>query len=445
MPESVPITRRETLAALGAAGLAGCLEAPATTTEIPDRLTVGVLQPLSTPGRAYGEQGLSGFLTGLAYETDGEPGPLEPGEYGYTLAATDADAEDTAIDVRVRDTEFTATTAVDQASELVTQEGADVLYGIANAGGVASVREAVVTEFDVPLIVSPAGSAALTREAGQCHPQVFRTTAHAGMAARAGAAYLADGDVDRIGLVVTDGEFGETVRDAYRAAAAGEEGGTVEIVGEQTVATDAETVDWARVLERAGETDPEVVVAGVTDAGVAALTERTLREQPSFGLQASFGSGPGLRELAAAVEDPGAVSGAVGPFVSRYHWNQYDNPVNDAFIERHESAYGELPDLFTAGSFVAASALVQALETAAPTAGEVAETLRGMTVAETPKGPEAYAFRRRDNQARSPVTIAPLAATDEPGAPAAVGPGEPVARIAGDRALPEAEQSCDLR
>jgi len=131
--------------------------------------------------------------------------------------------------------------------------------------------------------------------------------------------------------------------------------------------------------------------------------------------------------------------------VSRYHWNQYDNPVNDAFVELHESAYGELPDLFTAGGFVAASAFVQALETAAPTAGEVAETLRGMAVAETPKGPEAYAFRRRDNQARSPVTIAPLSVTGEPEAPAAIGPGEPVMRIGGDRALPETEQSCDLR
>jgi amino acid/amide ABC transporter substrate-binding protein, HAAT family (TC 3.A.1.4.-) len=61
-----------------------------------------------------------------------------------------------------------------------------------------------------------------------------------------------------------------------------------------------------------------------------------------------------------------------------------------------------------------------------------------MTVTETPKGHNAYAFRERDNQARSPVTIAPLATGDASDRPTLVGPGEPVARIAGRRLFPDA-------
>ena len=471
MVESTPTSRRETLAALGAAvsaagtgvGLAGCLQADPPAEEPSETLTVGVLQPLSTPGQVYGEQGLSGFLTGLAHKTGGEPRPLEPGEYTYVLDGVSEDGTDretgseagsetetgtgtaAEIDVLVRDTEFAATTAVDRASELITQDGADVLYGVANTAAVSRLRTAILAEFDVPLVVCPAGSAALTRDTAQCHPQLFRTTAHAGMDATGSAAYLTDADTTRVGLVVTDDEFGETVREHYETAFARADGET-EIVSDRTVATDAESVDWSRVLETATAADVEVLVAGVTDTGVATLTARCLSERPPFRLQASFGSRPALQALTAAIDDPTALSETrVGPFVSRYHWNQYDNPINDAFVRDHLAAYDRLPDLFTAGGFVAASGLVQALETTAPDPTGITETLRGMTIAETPKGTDAYSFRRRDNQARSPVTIAPLVASDEPGRPATIGPGQPVERVSGDRTLPEVDQSCDLR
>ena len=126
----------------------------------------------------------------------------------------------------------------------------------------------------------------------------------------------------------------------------------------------------------------------------------------------------------------------LGPFTTRYHWNQYDNEINNQFVESHTEAYGIVPDLFSSGMFTAASAIVQAVEESGATAGaEIANTLRGMTVADTPKGQDGYTFQEYNNQARSAMTIAnPIPTEDEfqESWGAAVMPSAPVATIGAD-------------
>ena len=68
-------------------------------------------------------------------------------------------------------------------------------------------------------------------------------------------------------------------------------------------------------------------------------------------------------------------------------------------------------------------------------AAEIANALRGMTVADTPKGQGGYTFQEYNNQARSAMTIAnPIPTKDEFGESwgAAVMPSTPVATIGAD-------------
>jgi branched-chain amino acid transport system substrate-binding protein len=105
----------------------------------------------------------------------------------------------------------------------------------------------------------------------------------------------------------------------------------------------------------------------------------------------------------------------IGPFTTRYHWNQYDNPINDEFVDMYTSTYGKVPDLFTSGTFTAASAIDQAVFTAGSTEGpDIASSMRGMAVQATPKGEGQYKFQEHNNQARSAMTIAyPVPTSDE--------------------------------
>jgi branched-chain amino acid transport system substrate-binding protein len=148
----------------------------------------------------------------------------------------------------------------------------------------------------------------------------------------------------------------------------------------------------------------------------------------------------------------------IGGLASRYHWNQYDNPINDEFVPAYVNAYGSMPDFFTSGSFAAASAIAQAVEeTGSEEGSDVAEAMYGMTVEQTPKGENGYVFQEHNNQAKSGMTVAEIV-PNEPGRwegefgpeqwNAPIMPSEPVARISADEAaLPvdDPEMECDLR
>jgi branched-chain amino acid transport system substrate-binding protein len=128
---------------------------------------------------------------------------------------------------------------------------------------------------------------------------------------------------------------------------------------------------------------------------------------------------------------------AVGPFTTRYHWNQYDNEINRSFVDMYTNAYGKVPDLFTAGTFTAASSVHQAVQSAGSTDGaDIAAAMKGMTVTDTPKGTDAYVYQEYNNQARSEMTVAYPVPTSDQWAQswgAAIMPGDPVARVPADQ------------
>ena len=457
------VTRRRTLASLGAAGiagLAGCAggdggtetdggsdtradtetdsDMDGTTTGeagyVSGTVTIGVLQPVSGDLQYYGQQALWGFSSGLGYKAGAEPSvSAETGS--QTVTVGDVDCE-----LLIRDTQFSADTAQSLATNLVTDEDVDMLFGCTSSGAAVRVAETVAKQAEVPFVMGPAASASATAESSTCGEQIFRASENTAMDARSGGRYVArESDVSRVYLFGADYSFGRAVVDNYEDVLTDE---GVEIVGKRFVPRGYS--EWEGLLDNAEEAGAEGIVGGFTVATLPNLFTSYLNGDYSYTVFGGFATeitnnvvGGLLRNQLGEPLTREKLDGAgIGPFTTRYHWNQYDNEINSAFVDGYVNAYGKVPDLFTSGTFTAASAIVQGVEESGSTEGaDVASAMRGMTVTDSPKGTDAYTFQEYNNQARSEMTVANVAPTADEWSEswdAPVQPSDPVARIAAE-------------
>ncbi|MEF8852192.1 MAG: ABC transporter substrate-binding protein [Haloarculaceae archaeon] len=464
-----PITRRRLLKGLGAtgvAGLAGCTGGDSTPTEgdgggndggdggsdgnmtptetatptgtpsgnVSGTVRLGVLQPMSGDLQYYGQQSIWGFLSGLAHKADADP-PAEVGTGTTTFSVGDVDYE-----LLVRDTQFASEAAESAAETLVRDDDVDMLFGCSSSGAARRVITNIVNQANVPYIAGPAASASITSDGETCSDLVYRANENTAMDARSGGKYVAnETDVTKVYLFGADYSFGRAVVNNYRTVLENE---GVEIVGERFV--ERGYSEWDGLLDNAAEAGAEGIVGGFTVVTLPALFSSFLSGDYDFRAFGGFATqitntvvGNTMKQVlgepltAEKIQDS-----KLGPFTTRYHWNQYDNSINDSFVDRYSSVYGLPPDLFTAGTFTAASAVHQAVqETGSTNAMDIADGLKGMTVADTPKGENAYTFQEYNNQARSEMTVADPIPTTEDWSDswgAAIMPSEPVARISRD-------------
>ena len=434
-----------TVAGVSVAGLAGC--ADDDDDDIAgETVSVGAIQPTSGDLQYYGEISLMGFYAGLAYKHDLDPiDGLTPGTYDIEVD----DGPD--YEIHVEDSEFSPDTAQSVATDLVVDEDVDILFGGTSSDSARRIIDTVVDESDVPYLIGPAADADITVSGEFCHDLAFRASEHTAMDARAGGAHVArEFDIDTVAIFASDNAFGRGVATNYTDVLEAE---GVEVLEPRFVEVGYSEFDG--LFEAAEDDGAGGVVGGFTAATLPQFLSSALNFEPQvFGgfaallttqligdtIETSLGEG----FTAEDVRDAG-----LGPFTTRYHWNQYDNPINDTFVDMHIDAYDIVPDLFSSGTFTAASALAQAIEESGSTAGaDIADTLRGMSVEDTPKGADGYSFQEHNNQAASEMTVAwPVPTSDEFaetwGAP--VMPGEPVERLDAEAVMvPEDESSCSL-
>ncbi|MFU1781889.1 ABC transporter substrate-binding protein [Haloarcula japonica] len=449
-------TRRRVLGALGAGvvGLSGCVSDDSSMTEQDDSdggmtdsgtnggsgggstqtVSIGVLQPRAGDLKYYGDQALWGFLSGLAYKGETDP-PADPGSGEVTITAGDTEYR-----LLIRDTEFSADTAQTAATNLVENEDVDMLAGCASSAVASRVVTTVVNQAQVPIMLGPAASADITSNSETCSDLVYRASENTAMDARSGGKYVArETDVSSVYLFGADYSFGRAVVNNYRDVLESE---GVDIVGERFV--EQGYAEWEGLLDNAEEAGAEGVVGGFTVATLPAMFNAFLSGEYSYRVFGGFATritnsvvgGTMQSVLGEPLTEEKIRNSRLGPFTTRYHWNQYDNPINDAFVESYTNAYGVVPDLFTAGTFTGASAIHQAIQESGSTEGaDIADALKGMTVTDTPKGENGYTFQEYNNQARSAMTVAnPIPTTDEwaDNWGAAIMPGEPLARIGAD-------------
>jgi len=426
------VTRRRTLKAAGAAGLAGvaglsgCLGGGGG--DASGTVTLGVLQPVSGDLQYYGPQGRRRPLGADA---------AADGDYSYEVG-------DVTYDLLVRDTELSADQAQTLATDLVQDEDVDMLVGCSSSGAARRIAQNVVPQAEVPFMAGPAASAGITANENTCNELVFRASENTAMDARSGGAYVAnETDVESVFLFGADYSFGRAVVDNYEAVLEAE---GVDIVGRRLV--EQGTSEWSGLLDNAEEAGADGIVGGFTVQTLPALFTAFLQGDYSYRVFGGYATqitnsiiGGVLQNELDELTEENLADSQLGPFTTRYHWNQYDNDINDSFVETYTDAYDIVPDLFTAGTFTAASAIDQAVQSSGSTdGGDVAEALRGMTVAETPKGEDGYEFQTYNNQARSAMTVAnpvPTRSEFSETWDAPVQPGEPLSRIgAGETTIP---------
>ncbi|MEZ3114324.1 ABC transporter substrate-binding protein [Halobaculum sp. MBLA0147] len=446
------VTRRQALTAMGAAGvtgLAGCTGGSSTgsSDDASGTVTVGILQPVSGDLKYYGAQSLYGFYSGLAHKSGDDPiGDASTGEKTVEMG-------DVTYDLVVRDSKFSADTAQTVATNLVTDDEVDILFGCASSGAADRVIKQVVKQTDTPYLVGPAASASITRSSETCDQRVFRASENTAMDARSGGTYVAnETDVSKVYLFGADYSFGRAVVNNYQTVL---ENNGVEIVGRKFVPRGYSK--WDGLLSNAEEAGAEGIVGGFTVATLPNLFTAFLQGDYSYRLFGGLATritnavvGQILQKVLGKPLTQEKLDGVkAGPFTTRYHWNQYDNEINESFVDTYTSTYGTVPDLFTSGTFTAASALVQAVEESGSTApDDIVDQLTGMTVAETPKGADGYTFQEFNNQARSSMTVAGVEPTADEWADnwaAAIQPTAPLSTVAGDQAtIPESDVDCSL-
>ncbi|WP_193308652.1 ABC transporter substrate-binding protein [Halorubrum halophilum] len=411
-----------------------------------ETIRIGALQPTSGDLKYYGQISLQGFYSGLAYKHDLDPiEDATPGTY-----TVDPDGGPT-YEIIVEDTGFSPDTAQSVATDLVLEEDIDILFGGTSSDSARRLIDTVVDETDVPYLIGPAADAGITVNEEFCHPLAFRASEHTAMDARAGGTYVAENfDIDTVAVFASDNAFGQSVASNYTAVL---EGQGVEVLEPRFVEVGYSEFDG--LFEQAMSDGATGVVGGFTASTLPQfLTSAISYDVQVFGgfaalLTTQLIGGTIESALGEGFTEQDIKDAGLGPFTSRYHWNQYENPINDEFRQMHIDAYGIVPDLFSAGTFTAASALSQAISESGSTDGaDVADALRGMTVADTPKGADGYTFQSHNNQAASQMTVAwPVPTSDEYadtwGAP--IMPGEPLERLdAEDVMVPEGDASCSL-
>ncbi|WP_267641591.1 ABC transporter substrate-binding protein [Haloarchaeobius amylolyticus] len=448
-----------TLGALGVGGLAGCTSGgngtdtetttatdgggggngtTKTTTQADvsasGTVKVGIMQPMSGDLQYYGMQSIWGFLSGLAYRTDTDP--LTDVKTG-TRTVEDGDVT---WELHFKDTGFSADKAQTIATDFVQNEQVDVLFGCTSSSSATRVIETVVKTpaVDIPFIAGPAASADITANENTCSNQVFRANENTAMDARSGGTYVAtETDIEKVFLMGADYSFGKAVVNNYRNVL---EANGITITGERFVPQGYSEFDG--LFQAAVDSGADAVVGGFTVATLpnfmTTAANYDVRVFGGFATEITNSVvGSVLQNILGKPLSAQKIRDAeVGPFTTRYHWNQYDNEINNAFVDMYTSAYGKVPDLFTSGTFTAASSLHQAVQASGSTEGvDIRGALEGMTVADTPKGPDGYTYQEYNGQARSEMTVAyPVPTSDEwkSNWGAAIMPGDPVARLSAD-------------
>jgi branched-chain amino acid transport system substrate-binding protein len=389
---------------------------------------IGVMQPLTGNVQYYGQQSLWGFLSGLAYKHDQDP-------LDVTSAGTQTiEGDDVTYELVIENSEFSPDQAQTVATDLVQDEEVDLLFGTASSDAARRVIETVVLQANVPFVAGPAAAADVTSDSELCSDIVFRASENTAMDALSGGRYVAqETDVERVFIMAADYSFGRAVARNYASVLENE---GVEVVDQRFVPRGHD--EFAGLYQNAVDAGADAVVGGFTvvtlpnflDEGLSG--DYGLRMFGGFATQISTNAigGVAQRVLGEPLTEQKIRDAQLGPFTTRYHWNQYDNPINDAFVDSYTSVYGVVPDLFTAGTFTAASSIVQAVEESGSTNGaDIAEAMRGMTVTDTPKGEGGYTYQGYNNQARSEMTVAYPVPNTEDNWDAPIMPGEPLARI----------------
>jgi len=348
-----------------AMALAFCVASGAAA---PQELRIALILGKTGPFESYAKETETGFMMGLEYLTGGK-----------------MELDGRKLKVIVKDDQLKPDLAKAALAEAYGDDKVAIAVGTTSSGATLAMLP-VAEEYKKVLVVEPAVADSITGE--KWNRYIFRTSRNSTQDGLAGAATLM-GEAS-VAFLAQDYAFG---RDGVKAAkeALAAMGSKATIVHEEYAAQN--TTDFTAPAQRifdALKSKPAPRILAIIWAGAHPLGKIADLKPERYGIVLAPGGNilPVLKTWKSYAGTEGAIF---------YYYGFPKNPMNDWLVAEHLKRFKAPPDMFTAGGFAAASAVVTALKQARSTETEkLIATMEGMDF-ETPKG--KMTFRMQDHQA----------------------------------------------
>jgi branched-chain amino acid transport system substrate-binding protein len=289
------------------------------------------------------------------------------------------------IELIVKDDQFKPDLSKAMLTEAFGDDNADIAIGTSWSGGALAMAP-VAAEYKKILMVEPAIADSLTGSAWNRY--MFRASRNSFQDALASAAGLKDGD--SVAFLAPDYVYGKDGVVAFKDAI-GAVKRKINFVHEEFVplATTDFTASMQRILDKMkGATGKKYIVV----IWGAPNPLRKLSELLPKGQDIEFVSIGGANHENIKPWAGLPVSGGM-----YYFYTFPKNPMNDAFVAESIKRYKTPPDLFSAGGFITAAAIINGLKKAGSTDPEKLIAAMETMDFDTPKG--KMTFRKEDHQA----------------------------------------------
>jgi branched-chain amino acid transport system substrate-binding protein len=361
------MNKRTLLAACAAAAALGFASVPALA-QSSKPIKIALIASKTGPSEQYARDTERGVRLGLDYMTQG------------TMTVLGRKVE-----LIVKDDQFKPDLSKAMLTEAFGDDKADIAIGTSWSGGALAMAP-VAAEYKKILMVEPAIADSLTGSAWNRY--LFRASRNSFQDALASAAGLKDGD--SVAFLAPDYVYGKDGVGAFKEAL-GALKRKVNVTHEEYVplSTTDFTAPMQRILEKlkgASGKKHLVVIWGAPNP------MRKLSEMLPASSDIDFVSIGGANHENIKPWTGLPVGGGI-----YYFYTFPKNPMNDWFVTESQKRYKVPPDLFSAGGFVSAAAIIDGIKKAGTTdTDKLIAAMEGMTF-DTPKG--KMTFRKEDHQA----------------------------------------------
>lgn len=322
----------------------------------------GALEP-------YAKETETGFMMGLEYLTGGK-----------------MEVAGRKLKVIVKDDQSKPDLGRTLLAEAYGDDKVDIAVGTSSSGSALAMLP-VAAEYKKVLIVEPAVADAITGD--KWNRYIFRTARSSAQDALSGATTIKGGS---IAFLAQDYAFGRDAVKAAREALVTTRSGATVVHEEYAPQSATDFTASAQRLFDALKDKPQPRVLSIIWAGPNPLNKIAGMKPERYGIVLAPGG-----NILPVMKTWKAFAGTEGTIY--YHYAFPKNKMNDWFVAEHQKRYKAPPDMFTAGGFAAASAVVTALTKAGAGAGDSEKLIAAMEAMDfdTPKG--KMSFRKEDHQA----------------------------------------------
>jgi branched-chain amino acid transport system substrate-binding protein len=324
----------------------------------------GALEP-------YAKETETGFMMGLEYLTGGK-----------------MEINGRKLKVIVKDDQSKPDLGRTLLAEAYGDDKVDLAVGTTSSGSALAMLP-VAKEYKKVLIVEPAVADAITGD--KWNRYIFRTARNSMQDALAAASTLKGGSV---AFLAQDYAFGKDAVKAGKEALIAS-GSKAQVVHEEYAPQNASdfTASAQRLFD-ALKDKPQPRILQIIWAGPNPMNKLADMKPERYGV--TLAPGGNILPVMKTWKSYAGTQGTV-----YYYYDFPKNKMNDWLVAEHNKRYKQPPDMFTAGGFAAASAVVSALNKAGSGDSEkLIAAMEGMEF-DTPKG--KMNFRKEDHQAMQPM------------------------------------------